>query len=98
ALANTITGGDGNDTLNGGAGDDVFTTGAAADGDDKIAGGTGVDSIDYSTRTGPVTVVLDGSPTSGEGSEADELALDMENVTGTPAADNITGNKSANEL
>jgi len=98
ALANTITGDDGNDTLNGGAGDDVFTTGAAADGDDKIAGGTGIDSIDYSTRTGPVTVVLDGATASGEGSEADELALDMENVTGTPLADNITGNKSANEL
>ena len=98
ALNNVITGDAGNDILAGGAGDDVFLTGAAADGLDTISGGTGVDTIDYSTRTGPVTVTLAPSAPSGEGSEGDLLALDMENAIGTDDDDTITGNASANEL
>jgi Ca2+-binding RTX toxin-like protein len=54
----TLTGGDGNDTLNGGAGDDLLTGGA---GDDTLVGGAGIDTIFYNeaTRgTNGVTVTL----------------------------------------
>ncbi|MEI9948367.1 MAG: calcium-binding protein [Pseudomonadota bacterium] len=98
ALNNTINGGLGNDTLNGGAGDDLFPTGALNDGLDTIAGGTGVDTIDYSGRAALVNVTLAPSSGSGLVGEGDLLAIDMENVIGTPYNDIITGNASANEL
>ncbi len=98
ASANVITGGLGNDTLNGGAGDDIFNEGSATSGLDTISGGTGVDTIDYSARTNPVIVVLNGSTGSGEASEGDLLGTDTENVIGTAGDDTITGNASANEL
>jgi len=98
ALNNTITGDLQDDILVGGAGDDVFLAGAAIDGNDTISGGTGVDTIDYSSRTALVTVVLDGATSSGQGAEADLLATDMENVIGTDYNDVITGNAGANEL
>jgi Ca2+-binding RTX toxin-like protein len=98
ALANTITGGLGADILSGGAGDDIFNEGALTSGADTISGGTGVDTVDYSGRGTFVTVVLDGVTLSGQASEGDLLALDMENVIGTSGNDVITGNASANEL
>jgi len=98
ALNNTITGDLGIDVLNGGAGDDVFLAGAAIDGADTISGGTGVDTIDYSLRTALVVVTLNPASMSGEATENDVLALDMENVIGTDYNDTITGNPSANEL
>jgi len=98
ALNNTITGDLGVDTLNGGAGDDVFLAGGAPDGLDTITGGTGVDTIDYSQRTALVVVTLNATVGSGEVSEGDLLATDMENVIGTDFNDTITGNANANEL
>lgn len=98
ALNNTITGGLGIDTLSGGAGDDVFLAGAAIDGADTISGGTGVDTIDYSLRTALVTVTLNPASMSGEATENDVLAIDLENVIGTDYDDVITGNAAANEL
>jgi Ca2+-binding RTX toxin-like protein len=98
ALANTITGGLGADILNGGAGDDTFFEGAVTSGADDISGGTGVDTVDYSARGTLVTVILDGSATSGQASETDTLETDMENIIGTTGNDVLTGNASANEL
>jgi hypothetical protein len=97
-LANTITGGLGADILAGGAGDDTFFEGAVTSGADAISGGTGVDTVDYSGRGTFVTVVLDGTTLSGQASEGDVLALDMENIIGTSGNDFLTGNASANEL
>ncbi|MEI9939163.1 MAG: calcium-binding protein [Pseudomonadota bacterium] len=98
AANNTITGGLGNDILNGGAGDDTFPAGSAIDGLDTISGGTGVDTIDYSHRTALVVVTLNPGVGSGEVTEGDLLATDMENVVGTDFDDTITGNAAANEL
>ncbi|MES1176425.1 MAG: calcium-binding protein [Myxococcales bacterium] len=98
ALANTITGNLGADVLSGGAGDDTFFEGAVTSGADTISGGTGVDTVDYSGRGTLVTVVLNGTTPSGQASEGDLLATDMENVIGTSGDDVITGNASANEL
>ena len=98
ALNNTITGDAGNDILNGGAGDDLFLAGATMDDLDTIAGGTGVDTIDYSGRANLVVVTLNATVGSGEVGEGDLLATDMENVIGTAQDDVITGNASANEL
>lgn len=98
ALGNTITGGLGADILSGGAGDDTFDEGALTSGADTISGGTGVDTVDYSARGTFVTVVLDGTTPSGQASEGDLLATDMENVLGTSGNDVITGNANANEL
>jgi len=65
---------------------------------DTIAGGTGVDTIDYSGRANLVVVTLNATVGSGEVGEGDLLATDMENVIGTAQDDVITGNASANEL
>jgi hypothetical protein len=52
----TITGNTLDNVINGGQGHDVFAT-----------GGGGTDTVDYSDRTNPVYVILDGLPHSGEG-------------------------------
>ncbi len=98
SLNNRITGGDGDDTLSGGAGDDVFVAGAADDGDDTISGGTGADEVDYSARTGDLTIQLDGTAVSGLAGETDTIGTDVENATGGSGADTIVGNASDNVL
>ena len=105
ALANHITGGLENDELDGGAGDDVFYQDADDDGDDTIAGGLGVDTVDYSDRTDPVHATLDGATASGEYDdvglamvEGDILGTDIENLMGGADADVLTGNALNNEL
>ena len=98
ASANKIKGGLSADVLNGGAGDDIFDEGAVTNGADQITGGTGIDTVDYSARTGNLTVVLDGVTGSGLASEGDILMTDVENVIGGAGDDTITGNASANEL
>ncbi len=103
----TISGGAGNDTLRGGtgtntlrgdAGDDRFDQGASALGADTIIGGTGIDTVDYSGRSQPLTVVMDGLTPSGEAGESDLIALDVENVIGGSGNDSLTGNAGDNQL
>jgi Ca2+-binding RTX toxin-like protein len=90
----TLRGGVGNDTLNGDAGDDVFDEGAAISGNDTITGGIGVDKVDYSARIVALVVKMDGVTASGDtaNSEADVIAIDVENLIGGGAADTLTGN------
>jgi Ca2+-binding RTX toxin-like protein len=88
SAANILSGGAGDDTLRGGTGNDTFN------------GGAGSDTIDYSERSGIVTVTL-GTTTAGAGGvsgEADVVAIDIENVKGGTGNDIITGNDSANEF
>lgn len=94
----TITGGAGDDTLNGNAGKDTFKTASSADGDDVYSGGSEVDKMDYTGRTATLTVVMDGSTNSGEGSEADLVGSDIEDLTGGSGDDSLTGNALANYI
>jgi Ca2+-binding RTX toxin-like protein len=68
---NEFTGNAGNDLMDGGAGNDTFHEGAAANGADDMDGGTGADTCDYSQRTNPVSVNLDGGDNDGEAGEGD---------------------------
>ena len=95
----TVWGGAGNDsiasggagvtnTLNGEAGNDTFTQQAAL-ADDVINGGDDTDHVSYAVRTNAVDVTLDGVADDGEGAEADNIAADVENVTGGAGGDSI---------
>jgi Ca2+-binding RTX toxin-like protein len=68
---NEFTDNAGNDLMDGGAGNDTFHQGAAAQGADDMDGGTGSDLCDYSLRTNPVSVNLDGADNDGEAGEGD---------------------------
>ena len=94
----TISGGTGNDTLRGDAGDDTFDEGDASNGADTLIGGAGVDFVDYTARSQPLTIVMNGVTGSGEASEGDKIGTDVENLTGGSAADSITGNAADNLL
>ena len=101
-----IFGGGGNDTLVGGPGENSFEDGAGNDtisggpnndlwragpGSDSFAGGDGQDSVEYNARSAPVTVTLDGQADDGEAGEGDNVAADVENVTGGQSNDRIVG-------
>jgi Ca2+-binding RTX toxin-like protein len=98
------TGGAGNDVLvgsrganvlDGGPGDDVLDGGAGAD---RLVGGPGTDTADYSHRSRPVNVTLDGDANDGESGESDLVGPDVENVTGGSAGDRLIGGPGANRL
>jgi hypothetical protein len=104
AISTWIDGGSGNDTLGGGSasdwifgntGDDTLDGGL---GSDLLSGGDGSDRVDYSSRTAPVTVVLDGYSGDGEAGENDRVSSSVENVTGGSGSDTLTGNAGANSL
>jgi Ca2+-binding RTX toxin-like protein len=85
ALNDTLRGGDGDDDLDGGLGSDL------------LDGGAGNDSADYSHRTDPVQVSLDGVANDGAPGENDRLTH-IENVYGGGGADRISGNSAVNIL
>ena len=92
----TLDGGGGADTLNGGDGNDVLIGGAAAD---ILSGGLGIgDRVDYSAAGGPVTVTIGAGADDGEFGEGDDVKTSVENVTGGPFDDVITGSSSDNRL
>lgn len=93
ATSATVTGAAGNDTLIGGNGNDVLDGGT---GPDAIYGGPGTDTVTYASRTASVFVSLDGAANDGEAAEGDNVADDVENVTGGSGDDNITGSSAAN--
>jgi Ca2+-binding RTX toxin-like protein len=95
----SITGSAGNDTLNGGIGSDTFVEGNATSGSDVFNGGTGTDTVNYSGRSIALTITMDGvAADDGEGSENDNVRVDVENVIGGSANDTITGNALNNEI
>ena len=74
-----------------GAGDDTLDETAPANGTDALTGGDGTDTVDYSGRTGAVTVTLDGKNDSGEAGEADTVGADVEGATGGAGNDTLVG-------
>ncbi|WP_342240565.1 M10 family metallopeptidase C-terminal domain-containing protein [Inquilinus sp. OTU3971] len=85
AGANALKGGDGNDTLRGGGGAD------------RLDGGTGIDTAIYST--GSVGVAVDLSAGTGSGGDAQgDILVSIENLDGSQANDQLTGNADANLL
>ncbi len=88
-------------TLNGGPGNDTFCEGGDAynGGTDKLVGGGGVDTVDYSQRTAALKVTMDGATKSGDpagnGSkgENDIIGADIQNVMiGSGTGSVYTGN------
>ncbi|MFZ5896920.1 MAG: hypothetical protein ACOY0T_38035 [Myxococcota bacterium] len=100
------------DKLNGGNGNDWFDMGVddniasltKNDCNQTVAGGAGVDVVDYSLRTsnGKVLLKLDGTTLSGEQTtipkEGDKLANDLEVVLGGAGDDTITGTDNGDFL
>jgi Ca2+-binding RTX toxin-like protein len=84
-----VRGGSAADTIVGSAADNVIDGGLGAD---NITGGDGVDAVDYSRRSAPVTVTLGTGPgDDGEAGENDTIAADVEGVFGGSAADKLVG-------
>jgi Ca2+-binding RTX toxin-like protein len=91
-----IDAGDGNDTIVGGGGADAIVAGNGSDiingglGADQISGGGGIDTVDYSSRTVPVSVVLEGAAFDGQAGEGDNVANDIEVILGGSSHDYLS--------
>ena len=57
-----------------------------------------MNSFSYSTRTGNVSITLDGVANDGETGENDNFGTDIEIITGGLGNDTINGNSSANTI
>ena len=93
-----LEGGAGEDEVNGGDGNDTIGEGDAANGADLLAGGAGIDLVTYAQRTRPVAVSPDAAPRDGEKRESDNVAPDVENVSGGSGDDYLVGNSADNYL
>ena len=90
-LADKLYGTDGNDSLYGYAGNDVFYASA---GDDRFDGGAGWDRVDFSSYSGRLSIVLNGSGKSyvyANGRLHDTL-ISIEEITGGSGDDYFVGN------
>ncbi|HET9516594.1 MAG TPA: calcium-binding protein, partial [Actinoplanes sp.] len=92
----TLYGDYGTDRLNGGDGNDTLDGAGEAD---VMIGGAGRDMVSYADRWETVQVNLARSgPGDGELEENDDIAADVEGVTGGHATDYLTGNAKRNRL
>jgi Ca2+-binding RTX toxin-like protein len=87
------------DTVNGGAGNDTFFEGTVGNGSDVFVGGDGTDLLDYSSRSAPLTVSMNGTAADdGLASEGDNVKADVEDIIGGSGNDVITGNDGDNRI
>ena len=94
-----LIGGNGNDRVTGLGGTDVFVEGAAPNGSDTIAGGGGIDLVDYSQRSKRVEVHMeDVARNDGEIGELDFIDPNTNDVFGGSAGDVLVGGAGANVL
>ncbi|MFM6896115.1 MAG: Ig-like domain-containing protein, partial [Microcystis panniformis] len=84
----------GNDTLIGAGGNDLFIGGL---GNDIHNGGEGIDTVSYLRSPAAVTVNLQNNRGTGGHAQGDTYR-DIENIIGSPHADNITGNAQDNTI
>ena len=100
----TVDGGPGADFLDDGPGDDTVVGGAGGDtwhagpGTDTFNPGDGTDTVDYTGRSAPVTITLNGLPDDGEAGEGDNVGADVEDVSGGAGNDRIVGNNLGDRL
>jgi Ca2+-binding RTX toxin-like protein len=93
--ADTLVGTTGDEELNGAEGDDTLR---ATSGADTLIGGPGRDLADYSSRTQPLEISLDGEPGDGQDDEDDDVRGDVERVYAGSGADVLEGSAADNEL
>lgn len=91
----TLVGEDGNDQLHAGGGDDSIIDGPGTDLSD---GGLGADTVDYSFRSGPVFVDLQGDADDGPAGEHDTVAASIEHIIGSKGNDTLTGDGRPNSI
>jgi Ca2+-binding RTX toxin-like protein len=99
----TISDGPGSDNVRGGNGPDVFVPGPSVTDGDSYDGGGGKDSLSFAGRTAAMVITEDGNFNDGvhcpgPNCEGDNVANDVEKVTGGAGGDRITGSGSANVL
>ncbi|WP_428939069.1 C2 family cysteine protease [Fontivita pretiosa] len=93
SLGVAITGGAGNDTILSGSGNDMIWGQDGNDtidgglGADMIMGGYGADTADYSTRTTPLRLAIDGLANDGAPGENDQIVSDIETLAGGSSND-----------
>jgi hypothetical protein len=90
--ADTLIGGNGDDVLSGGPGSDLIEPGAGAN---TIDGGPGRDTLSYSTGEAAVLVDLAAGAVTGW---VDDVVAFIENVSGSPYDDTLTGDAGPNIL
>ena len=98
----TLEGGAGNDIINGGAGNDIINGGAGAD---TLDGGDDRDTATYADSGAGVTVDLSKTTAQSGGHAQGDMFVHLgvkgsqiENVTGSPHADILTGDSKDNTL
>lgn len=105
AIPNYFDADAGDDVATGGGQDDTFFEGecdlSPENGRDRIVGGGGIDTVDYTGRTEAVTVILGtlGTPTTNNGAEGEHDSIDaVENAITGSGNDVLRGNSLANRL
>ena len=100
AAGDDLHGGAGADLLSGGGGEDRLDSGASpgGTGTDVLVGGDGIDTVDYSQRTTPQTMSLDGVANDGEAGEDDNIGSDVEHLVGGSQGDTIVGGAASDIL
>jgi Ca2+-binding RTX toxin-like protein len=91
----TLVGNAGDGILDGGGGDDLIDGGP---GTDDLIGGPGADHATYAGRTAGLFIDLTTLGGDGESGENDDIAGDVEKVTGGSANDTLIGNAASNLL
>ena len=103
ALANELTGGNGNDQLKGRGGADTLSGLGGNDqlegegGADILDGGEGTDTASYSSATAGVNVSL-ANPPGNTGDAAGDTFVSIENLAGSSFNDSFNGNNGANQI
>jgi Ca2+-binding RTX toxin-like protein len=95
-----VYGDEGSDNISGGPGPQTTNcppTGCTQYDTDTVVGGSGSDTIDYSSRSDDLTIAIDGSRKSGGWMENDALS-GIENANGGSGDDTIYGNDASNSL
>jgi uncharacterized delta-60 repeat protein len=90
-----LDGGDGADNLQGDEGNDILIGGA---GTDVLVGGTGIDTASYALAAAGVTVNLNLSTSQNTGAAGMDTLTSIENLTGSPFNDLLTGTAGANRI